>query len=403
SRHRHRRRHQAVHGIVSWWSAGRVAASADPPIARRSGLLGILAATDELLARAGRHVDPRVVLIVTPGGAGTGRVGGLAVVLPGLAHAVALLGLELGLGGRPGLRGDRHRERGGHGRGDEELRRLHVNLLPVRARLFGLAPAEPAVAASRGILGLRHGPAAERFAEPIEGQPVSHRRMNARRAPAGPWGSGIGLRSPHVAQILAERPPIGWLEVHAENYMGGGPGLRALLELRRDYPVSIHGVGLSLGTAEGLDVSHLERLAALVERVEPALVSEHVSWSSSGGTYLNHLLPLPYTEPSLALVSEHVRRVQDRLGRRLLVENPSGYLRFRESPIPEVDFLNALAARTGCGLLCDVNNVYVTCRNLGGDPGAYLDAVDAAAVGEIHLAGHALNDADGRTILIDAH
>jgi uncharacterized protein len=206
-----------------------------------------------------------------------------------------------------------------------------------------------------------------------------------------------------LVQVIAERPPVGWLEVHAENYMGGGPGLRALLDLRRDYPVSIHGVGLSLGSAEGLDGAHLERLAALVERVEPALVSEHLSWSVSGGTYLNHLLPLPYTEESLALVSVHVRWVQDRLGRQLLVENPSSYLRFRESVIPEVEFLNALAQRTGCGLLCDVNNAYVTCRNLGGDPGAYLDAVDAEAVGEIHLAGHAVNDADGHTILIDDH
>ena len=185
--------------------------------------------------------------------------------------------------------------------------------------------------------------------------------------------------------------------------MGGGPALRALQDLRRDYPISVHGVGLSLGSADGLDPAHLERLASLVERVEPALVSEHLSWSVAGGVYLNHLLPLPYTEETLALVSEHVRRAQDRLGRRLLVENPSSYLRFRESPIPEAEFLNALAARTGCGLLCDVNNVYVTCRNLGEDPTAYLDGVDRAAVGEIHLAGHAVNDADGHAILIDDH
>ena len=185
--------------------------------------------------------------------------------------------------------------------------------------------------------------------------------------------------------------------------MGGGPALRALQDLRRDYPISVHGVGLSLGSADGLDPAHLERLASLVERVEPALVSEHLSWSVAGGVYLNHLLPLPYTEETLALVSEHVRRAQDRLGRRLLVENPSSYLRFRESPIPEAEFLNALAGRTGCGLLCDVNNVYVTCRNLGEDPAAYLDAVDRAAVGEIHLAGHAVNDADGHAILIDDH
>jgi len=185
--------------------------------------------------------------------------------------------------------------------------------------------------------------------------------------------------------------------------MGGGPALRALLDLRRDYPISVHGVGLSLGSADGLDPTHLERLVSLVERVEPALVSEHLSWSVSGGTYLNHLLPLPCTEETLTLVGDNVCRAQDRLGRRLLVENPSGYLRFRNSPIPEVEFLNLLASRTGCGLLCDVNNVYVTCRNLGGDPLAYLAAVDPRAVGEIHLAGHAVNDADGHEILIDDH
>ena len=218
-----------------------------------------------------------------------------------------------------------------------------------------------------------------------------------------PAGSGIGLRSPHVAEILAGRPAAGWLEVHAENYMGGGPAGRALERLRRDYPISVHGVGLSLGTAGGLDRAHLERLAALVERLEPALVSEHLSWSVTGGAFLNHLLPLPYTEEALAVVGRHVARVQDRLGRRLLVENPSSYLRFAHSPIPEPAFLNALARRTGCGLLCDVNNVYVSGCNLGDDPAAYLDALDPGAVAEIHLAGHAVNDADGRRILIDDH
>jgi uncharacterized protein (UPF0276 family) len=218
-----------------------------------------------------------------------------------------------------------------------------------------------------------------------------------------PTGCGIGLRSPHVAEILATKPVIPWLEVHAENYMGGGPAVRALERLRRDYPISVHGVGLSLGTAEGLDARHLERLAAFVERLEPALVSEHLSWSVVGGVYLNHLLPLPYTLESLAVVSEHVDRVQDRLGRRLLVENPSSYLRFCYSPIPEPEFLNALARRTGCGLLCDVNNVYVSCENLGDDAAAYLEALDSSAVAEIHLAGHAVNDADGHRILIDDH
>ena len=215
--------------------------------------------------------------------------------------------------------------------------------------------------------------------------------------------SGIGLRSPHVAEVLASRPAIGWLEVHAENYMGGGPAIRALERVRADYPVSVHGVGLSLGTAGGLDVVHLERLAALADRVRPMLVSEHLSWSSIDGAYLNHLLPLPYTQETLDVVATHVDRIQSRLGRRLLVENPSSYLRFEDSPIAEADFLNALARRTGCGLLCDVNNVYVSCRNLGGDPADYLDRLDPAAVGEIHLAGHAVNDADGQPILIDDH
>jgi uncharacterized protein (UPF0276 family) len=216
-------------------------------------------------------------------------------------------------------------------------------------------------------------------------------------------GSGIGLRAAHVAEIMATRPAVGWLEVHAENYMGGGPGVRALERLRRDYPVSVHGVGLSLGTAGGLDRAHLERLAALVQRLEPVLVSEHLSWSVTGGAYLNHLLPLPGTEEALDVVADHVARVQDRLGRRVLVENPSSYLRFAHSPIPEPAFLDALTRRTGCGLLCDVNNIYVSARNLGGDPVAYLDALDPTTVAEIHLAGHTVNDADGHEILIDDH
>ncbi len=219
----------------------------------------------------------------------------------------------------------------------------------------------------------------------------------------GPGHVGVGLRSPHLAEVIASHPVIGWLEVHTENYLGGGPALRVLEAIRGLYPVSLHGVGLSLGSAEGVDGRHLERLAGLVERVEPALVSEHLSWSSAGGTYLNHLLPLPYTEESLALLRENIGRAQDRLGWRLLIENPSTYLRFRHSPIPEPEFLGELARRTGCGLLCDVNNVFVTCRNFGQDPAAYLATLRPDAVGEIHLAGHARNDVDGRTILIDDH
>jgi uncharacterized protein (UPF0276 family) len=216
-------------------------------------------------------------------------------------------------------------------------------------------------------------------------------------------GSGIGLRSRHVDEILSRPPVVPWLEVHAENYMGGGPAVRALERIRRDDPLSIHGVGLSLGSAGGLDEAHLDRLAALVQRLEPALVSEHLSWSVASGVYLNHLLPLPCTEEALAVVTGHVARVQDRLGRPLLVENPASYLRFRDAEMTEPQFLDALARRTGCGVLCDVNNVFVSCSNTGGDAVAYLEALDATTVGEIHLAGHAVNEADGQTVLIDDH
>lgn len=221
--------------------------------------------------------------------------------------------------------------------------------------------------------------------------------------PRLPARAGIGLRAPHLAEVLATRPPVAWLEVHPENYMGGGPAIRALEEIRADYPLSLHGVGLSLGSADGVDRRHLDRLRQLVERLEPTLVSEHVSWSVAGGHYLNHLLPLPLTDESLALLVRHVDEAQERLGRRILVENPSSYLRFDESPIPEPEFLAEVARRTGCGLLCDVNNVYVTTCNFELDPVAYLDTLPPAAVREIHLAGHARNDADGRVILIDDH
>ena len=206
---------------------------------------------------------------------------------------------------------------------------------------------------------------------------------------------------PHVAKIAATRPELGFLEVHAENYMADTAALDRLLELRRDYPVSLHGVALSLGSAEDLDRVHLGRLKALIERVEPMLVSEHLAWSAIGGVYLNDLLPLPYTEESLGVFCRHVGEAQETLGRRLFIENPSSYLRFRHSTIPEAEFLTETARRTGCGILCDVNNIYVSATNFRFDPIAYLDALPAAAVGEIHLAGHhAAEDVD---ILIDDH
>ncbi len=215
-----------------------------------------------------------------------------------------------------------------------------------------------------------------------------------------PARAGIGLRGPHVAEILADRPAIDWLEVHAENYMRNGPGLRRLEAIRRDYPVSLHGVGLSLGTAEGVDADHL---AALAARIEPGLVSEHLSWSVAGGVYLNDLLPLPLTEEALAVVCRNVDRVQRVLGQAILVENPSSYLRFRHSTMSEPEFLGALAARSGCRLLCDVNNVYVSAQNLGFDPETYIDALPASAVGEVHLAGHFRTERSGRPLLIDDH
>ena len=216
--------------------------------------------------------------------------------------------------------------------------------------------------------------------------------------------TGIGFRAPHFAEIVATRPVAGFLEVHAENYMGGGPALRQLETLRCDWPISLHGVGMSLGSAGGLDPEHVERFAVVVERIEPSVISEHLAWSvTAKGTYLNDLLPLPYTEESLAIMAANVIRLQDRLGRQVLIENPSAYLRFAHSTIPEAQFLTELVRRTGCGLLFDVNNVYVTCQNLGGDPRTWIEALPVEAVQELHLAGHCINDADGVSILIDDH
>lgn len=220
---------------------------------------------------------------------------------------------------------------------------------------------------------------------------------------AMPYQAGIGLRAPHIDAVIATRPPIGWVEVHSENYMVGGPARRRLEAVRRDLPVALHGVGLSLGSAGGLDPVHLERVAALVGAIEPALVSEHLAWSRAGRTYLNDLLPVPYTPESLAAVAENIGRLQDRLRRTVLIENPSRYLRFADDTLSEPEFLAALVTRTGCGVLLDVNNVHVSTFNLGGNPYTYFEVLPRAAVGEIHLAGHSINDADGQPILIDDH
>ncbi|MFI4985948.1 MAG: DUF692 domain-containing protein [Alphaproteobacteria bacterium] len=214
---------------------------------------------------------------------------------------------------------------------------------------------------------------------------------------------GVGLRAPHIAEILASRPAIGWFEVHPENYMTGRAARERLLAVRRDYPLALHGVGLSLGTAEGLDLAHLARLKDLAAESEPFLVSEHLAWSMSEGTYLNDLLPLPYTEETLAVVARNVAAAQETLQRRILVENPAAYLRFCDSPIPEPEFLAELARVTGCGILCDVNNIFVSCSNFAEDAVAYLDALPPEAVGEIHLAGHFRGERHGCPLLIDDH
>jgi uncharacterized protein (UPF0276 family) len=215
-----------------------------------------------------------------------------------------------------------------------------------------------------------------------------------------PPRAGIGLRAPHYRELLGELPDIGWLEVHSENYFGdGGQPLHYLERVRGHYPLSLHGVGLSLGSAGPLDRRHLQRLAALVRRVEPDLVSEHLSWGAIPGRHLNDLLPLPYTEEALAVAAAHFDEVQEALGRQILVENISSYLRFRHSTIGEAEFIAALAARTGCGVLLDINNIYVSAMNHGFDAAAFLAAIPVATVREMHLAG--FDELGG--LLVDTH
>lgn len=215
-----------------------------------------------------------------------------------------------------------------------------------------------------------------------------------------PLAAGIGLRSPHVAHVLEAAPPVAWFEVHSENYFAdGGPALETVDRVAARWPLSLHGVGLGLGSAEPLDREHLARLKRLVDRVRPGLVSEHLCWGRIAGRHFNDLLPLPYTAEALDLMASRVAQAQDALGRPILVENISAYWRFPESDIPEGEFLAALASRTGCGVLLDVNNLYVNQRNFGVDARAVMEAIPGEAVGEIHLAGF---DATG-PMLIDTH
>jgi uncharacterized protein (UPF0276 family) len=229
--------------------------------------------------------------------------------------------------------------------------------------------------------------------------------MTGRSGAALPARAGLGLKPQHYGEILETRPEVGFFEVHAENYMGaGGPPHRYLERIRARYPLSLHGVGLSIGGDQPLDKTHLDRLRRLLDRYDPESFSEHLAWSSHDTVFLNDLLPVPYTRPTLRRVCEHIDEVQESLGRRMLLENPSTYVAFEQSRMSEVDFLSEIVGRTGCGLLLDVNNVFVSAINHAYDAIAYLDAFPVEHVGEIHLAGFAEDtDDDGNPLLIDAH
>ncbi|TAM73618.1 MAG: DUF692 domain-containing protein [Candidimonas sp.] len=219
-----------------------------------------------------------------------------------------------------------------------------------------------------------------------------------------PTRAGIGLRAPHVARVLRDQPPVAWFETHTENlFAPGGPFQDAMARIRANYPLSLHGVGLSLGSADRLDTAHLRRLRELVDRYEPELVSEHLCWGAVGGRHSNDLLPLPYTEEALRCVVSHIDETQNALKREVLVENISTYLRFDEADYTEWEFVSEAVKRSGCGLLCDVNNIYVNSVNHGFDPLVYLRALPRQAIREIHLAGFTRKEGLPVPVLIDSH
>jgi uncharacterized protein (UPF0276 family) len=218
--------------------------------------------------------------------------------------------------------------------------------------------------------------------------------------------TGIGLRLPHIAEVVATRPPVGWLEIHPENFLANPHGLELLTDLAGDYPISVHTVGISIGSADGIDRHHLRRVRALVDRLDPVLVSGHLAWSSTGGIYLNDLLPLPYTREALAVVSAQLAQVQDAIGRPYLLENPSTYVSLTTSAMTELEFLHALVEVSGCQLLCDVSNVYLSAHNMGYDPYQFIDEFPARAVAELHLGGFTTEDDEatpGASLLVDTH
>lgn len=221
--------------------------------------------------------------------------------------------------------------------------------------------------------------------------------------PPGHQPVGIGLRAPYYQEMIENPPKIGWIEVHPENYFGGGAHRHFLSRIRENYPLSLHAVGLSLGSTELPDENHLHQFKELIDIFNPFNISDHASWSASGNAHLNDLLPLPYNEETLKILCRNVQHTQDYFGRRMLVENPSTYIAFKDNDMREEEFMNELAARTGCGILLDINNIYVQSHNHGLDPYAYLQTIKPEYVGEMHLAGHSVKDFGNATILVDTH
>jgi uncharacterized protein len=216
--------------------------------------------------------------------------------------------------------------------------------------------------------------------------------------------TGIGLRAPHCSEFLEKRPAVAWLEVHSENYFGeGGKPLHILERIRQDYPISVHGVSLSIGSSDELNWNHLKKLNDLIQRINPCLISDHLCWSSINGHYLHDLLPLPYTKEAMQHIVSRIQQIQEYLHRQILIENISSYVHFQSSTIPEYDFLTEVAKQSGCGILLDVNNIYVSSMNLGLDPEKFIYAMPADLVQEIHLAGFTTSIVNEKEVLIDSH
>ena len=221
-----------------------------------------------------------------------------------------------------------------------------------------------------------------------------------------PHAAGIGLRLPHLAEVTATLPAVGWLEIHPENFLANPHATELLIDLSRHYPISVHTVGVSIGSVEGIDRSHLRRLRAFIDAIDPFLVSGHLAWSTHEGAYLNDLLPLPFDEETLRLLARHLGEVQDGLGRPYVIENPSSYVGFAASMMSELEFLCELVRRTRCQLLCDVSNVYLSAHNMGYDPYPFIDGLPAGAIAELHLGGFTPEDDEanpGSTLLVDTH